>query len=65
MIQDQSSTITLMYDHEKESIRLTPNSFPAQNGKSYLSFEKNKTYNQTITKFNKFIFESISSFHLT
>jgi len=59
IIQDQSSTAAHLYDHERESIPLISNSFRAQNGKSSISFEKNRTYSQTVTKFNKLIFKSI------
>jgi len=60
MIQDQSSTAAHLYDHKRESIPLIPKSFRAQNGSPFLSFEKNELYSQTITKFNKLIFESTS-----
>jgi len=71
MIQDQSSITTLLYDHKIESISLISECFHAQNGKSYvslslsLSLSQNRTYSQTIMKFNKLIFQSISWFHLT
>jgi len=32
MIQDQSSTVAYLYDHERESIPLIPESFRAKNG---------------------------------
>jgi len=59
MVQDQFSTAAHVYNHERKSIPLISYCFRAQNGKCYLSFEKNKTYSQTVMKFNGLIFESI------
>jgi len=65
MIPDQSSTIALLYDHERESFPQNIQWFRAQNGKSFFSLEKNKTYSQTVKKLNMLIFQSIDWFHLT
>jgi len=45
-IQDPSSTGAPLYDHERESIPLISNCFHTQNGKCYLSLEKNITLYQ-------------------
>jgi len=56
MIQDQSSTATHLCDDERESIALILESFRAQNGSPYLSFEKNRLYSQIVTKLQQLDF---------